>query len=289
VHLKGAAGSFRSIDQKPAFTLNFDKFISNQSFHGLQKFSLNDSVQDRSFLSEQISRELFEAAGVPAPRAAHARVELNGRDLGLYVLTEGFNKQFLRRYFKNVKGNLYDGGFIRDITETLGMNSGDDPGNNSGLQALVAAAFERDAVKRFARLEQTLNMNRFLSFLAMEALLCHWDGYSMNRNNWRVFHDLDSNKMVFMPHGMDQMFGAPGGRASGSIMPGTHGLVAQAVMSTSEGRRRYLERVSQLATNVFKVDSILQRAWMNWPPRFARPSRKRESKPASVTTSTSIG
>ncbi|MBI2946319.1 MAG: CotH kinase family protein [Verrucomicrobia bacterium] len=259
VHLKGAAGSFRPIDRNPAFTLNFDKFMSNQSFHGLQKFSLNNSVQDRSFLSEQISRELFEAAGVPVPRAAHAKVALNGRDLGLYVLTEGFNKQFLKRYFKNTKGNLYDGGFIRDITDGLGINSGDYPNDHSGLKALAAAAFEPDPTKRMARLEQALDVDRFLSFLAMEVLLVHWDGYAMNRNNWRVFHDLDSKRMVFMPHGLDQTFGAPGGRASGSIMPGMQGLVARAVMNTSEGRRRYLERLSQLATNVFKVDSILQR------------------------------
>ena len=27
---------------------------------------------------------------------------------------------------------------------------------------------------------------------AIEMMLCHWDGYTLNRNNWRVFHDLDS-------------------------------------------------------------------------------------------------
>src|SRR6185369_7291411 len=70
IHLKGAAGSFRPIDDNPGLTLNFDKFVHGQSFHGLDKFSLNNSVQDPSFLSEKICRELFEVAGVPVPRAA---------------------------------------------------------------------------------------------------------------------------------------------------------------------------------------------------------------------------
>ena len=36
IHLKGAAGSFRPLDaDKPAFTLNFDKFVDDQNFHGL--------------------------------------------------------------------------------------------------------------------------------------------------------------------------------------------------------------------------------------------------------------
>src|SRR3954469_11495649 len=63
VRLKGAPGSFRTIYQQlPAFTINFDKFAPGQTFHGLKKIHLNNSVQDRSFLHEKISREIFEAA-----------------------------------------------------------------------------------------------------------------------------------------------------------------------------------------------------------------------------------
>jgi spore coat protein CotH len=179
-------------------TLNFDKFAEGQDFHGFRKISLNNSVQDRSYLSEKISREMFEAAGVPVPRADHAKVELNGRDLGLYVLVEGYNKQFLKRYFHNTKGNLYDGGFLREVTDELTANSGDKPEDQSDREALVKAAFEPDAKKRLARLEQVLDLDRFLSFLAMEVMLCHWDGYAMNKNNYRLYHDLDSNRNGFL-------------------------------------------------------------------------------------------
>src|SRR5690348_16858170 len=85
VHLKGSAGSFQPVEAKPGLTLNFDKFAKGQRFHGLQKISLNNSVQDPSYSTEKICREIFNAAGVPAPRADYATVELNGRRLGLYV------------------------------------------------------------------------------------------------------------------------------------------------------------------------------------------------------------
>src|SRR5437867_574567 len=81
-----------------------DKWANGQRFHGLQKISLNNSVQDASLVSHKFSRELYTHVGVPVPRAGHTRVELNKRDLGLYVLTEGWNKQFLKRHFKNTKG-----------------------------------------------------------------------------------------------------------------------------------------------------------------------------------------
>src|SRR5437667_1735124 len=116
LHLKGGPGSFRPLNDKPALTLNFGHFAEGQKFHGLKKIHLNNSVQDQSYLSEKISRELFEAAGVPAPRAGNATVQLNGRDLGMYVLVEGIDKQFLRRYFKNTSGNVYDGHSGSDVT-----------------------------------------------------------------------------------------------------------------------------------------------------------------------------
>lgn len=254
IHLKGSAGSFRDIDGKPALTLNFDKFVPEQSFHGLHKISLNNSEQDRTFLCEKVARELFIAAGVPTPRASHATVVLNGRKLGLYVLLEGANKQFLKRYFDNPTGNLYDGGFCRDIDSRLAVNCGEDPKNNSGLRALRAAV--RDG--SYSRLEKALDIDRFLSMLALEVILCHWDGYSFNRNNWRVFHDLQANRMVFIPHGLDQLFGdgrrfeptAAGGPASAS------GEVTQAVLATAQGKQRYRELIAQISTNVFKAEEI---------------------------------
>jgi spore coat protein CotH len=258
IHLKGAAGSFRSVDDNPCFTLNFEKNAPGQKFHGYRKISLNNSVQDPSYLTEKLCRELFEASGVPAPHAGFAKVELNGRDLGLRVMIEGWGKQFLKRYFENTKGNLYDGGFCEDIKSRLEVNSGDNPQDNSGLIALINAA-EADRNTRFSRLQEVLDMDRFLSFLAMDIMVCDWDGYAMNHNNWRLFHDQAANKMVFMPHGMDQMFGVERTTPECPILPPMHGMVAQRLIATPEGRSRYLERVAQLYTNVWHVNDILKR------------------------------
>jgi len=260
VHLKGSAGSFRPIDsEKPALTLNFDKFAEGQRFHGLQKLHLNNSLQDSSYVSEQISRELFLKAGLPAPRAAHAVAEINGRPAQLYVLVEGWNKQFLKRHFKNPKGNLYDGGAAKDITYPLGTNSGEHPEDRSRLDALIAATQEAGLETRLAGIEKVLDVERFLTFIAMEVIMGHWDGYAMNRNNYRVFHDLDSDRLIFLPHGMDQMFGVWRSTPTSTITPMMKGIVARAVMQSPDLRPRYLERVAFLATNVFDVPAITNR------------------------------
>lgn len=258
VQLKGT-GTFRPIDQLPSLTLNFDKFAPKQTFHGLTKISLNNSAQDPTCLHEKISRELFAAAGVPVPRADHAVVTLNGRKLGLYVLVEGYNKQFLRRYFARTDGNLYDGGYHRDIDTPLEFNSGSKPSDRSGLNRLVAATREPDPEKRFRALERTLDMERFLAMLAVETLLSHWDCYSMNRSNYRVYHDPQSDKIVFMPHGMDRVLGGFQPNLDLPVVPPMRALVARAVISTPEGRRRHIERVGALFTNLFQPERLGQR------------------------------
>lgn len=257
IHLKGGPGSYRSLQDLPALTLNFDRFADGQTFHGLKKIHLNNSVQDRSFLSEKISRELFDAAGVPAPRAGNALVALNGRELGMYVLVEGIDKQFLRRYFKDPGGNVYDGHSGSDVTHPLPTNAGENRGDATLLRSLALAAREPDLDHRLAALEKTLDLDRFLSFIALEAMLWHWDGYTMNRNNFRIFHDRATDRMVFFPQGLDQILSNP----NGPIFTRTAGLVAVAVLEIPEGRRRYRERVAQLATNVFRVDVITNRIY----------------------------
>jgi spore coat protein H len=256
IHLKGAAGSFRGLDDRPALTLNFDKFVEDQKYHGMDKLHLNNSVQDPSYMTEIICGEMFRAAGVPATRGGHARVHLNGRDLGLYVLKEGFDKSFLKRHFKNNKGNLYDGGFITDITEPIEKDSGEgDLPDRADLKALARAAQEVDLTKRFQRMGEVLDMERFISFVAMEVMTWHWDGYAMKKNNYRVYHDPDAKKLVFFPHGMDQMFWDAGG----PLRPNMEGLVAQAFLQTPEGRQRYRARFGELFTNVFNVAALTNR------------------------------
>ena len=88
LHLKGAAGSYRGLEDKPALTLGFGRFVAGQRFHGLRRIHLNNSVQDASYLNENLSGGLFRAAGIPAARVAFASVEVNGRQFGLYVLKE---------------------------------------------------------------------------------------------------------------------------------------------------------------------------------------------------------
>jgi hypothetical protein len=248
VKLKGAAGSFRSVDDQPAMTLHFSKWVKGRRVFGLRRLHLNNSVQDPSYLNEYIGGTLFRDAGVPTPRSAWAKVRLADRDLGLYVLKEAFEEEFLQTFFGNADGNLYDGGFLRDVDQELELDSGYGPRDRTDLRALATAARDEDERRRWTRLSELVDVDKFVTYAALSAMLVDWDGYPLNRNNYRIYFRPDDGRAVFLPHGMDQLFQ----RSYLELDTGWTGLVAWALLETTEGRALYEQRCRQVYTNVFR-------------------------------------
>jgi spore coat protein H len=246
VHLKGAIGSFRPIDDKPSFTLNFSRHVSNRTFHGSSKIHLNNSVEDPSYLNEKIGTVIFAKAGIPASAVHHALVELNGRRLGLYVLKEGFTAEFLARNFNGASGNLYDTDTGHEITDNLQRDLGSGPDDRRDLKQLAEIANLADPNERWKRLPEMLDVDKFLSFMATEIMVCHRDGYCLARNNYRLFRP-DEGRFVFLPHGMDQLFQ----RTNFPWHPSMAGLLAQVVIKEPEGANLYRQRLESLVTNAF--------------------------------------
>jgi spore coat protein H len=273
VRLKGAAGSFRNVDDKPGLTVNLGE--AGRTFHGVKKFHLNNSVQDHTYLSEWVCSDLFCRAGVPAARVAHAVVELNGRRLGLYALLESINSDFLARHFKKSHGNVYSLRDNADIGQRLERMGGREATTGLDLEALAVVARETDTERLQTQLPRVLDVDRFLSFMALEVMLDHWDGYTFNVKNYEVFHDLDTGRMVFMPHDLDQVLR----NVSAPIMPQTRSLVSRAILRNPRTRAAYRARFEELATNLFvapvltrRIDqqaALLQAGLKNYDSRLA--------------------
>lgn len=253
IHLKGSRGSFRTIDDKPSFTIDFAQFESGRTFAGLRKLHLNNSVEDPSLLCEWIGSTLFRKAGVPAPRVTHAIVHLNGRPLGLYVLKEAFSDEFVRQQISLAGGNLYEPEDGQDVDRRMIRHFGKGPNAQTDLMNLASAAQQADLDQRWSRLQSILNVDEFLSLMAMEVLLDHRDGYCLAKNNFRVYSQSDSGPILFLPHGMDQLFAKP----DAPVNPLMNGLVARALKETPEGAARYRARVDSLFKDVFDPTKLL--------------------------------
>jgi hypothetical protein len=241
IKLKGSAGSFQHLDAKPGMTISFEKNKESSRFHGMQKIHLNNGAQDGTYLNELIAGEMARKIGVPASRCTHAFVEINGRDLGLYVVKEAFTRDFLGAFFKNTDGDLYDGGFCAEVNENTEKDQG-DPKDKVAIKELIAACQEPDNTKRWDRLGKILDINNFIDFTILEVFLVHWDGYNNNRNNYRFYYDPSTGKFSFFLHGMDQLFG----EENWPVIRGFDALVGGAVIRCPQGQALYRTRMEAL-------------------------------------------
>jgi hypothetical protein len=201
-----------------------------------------------------LGAEIFRQAGYPTPRVGHVRLWINDRDMGIYVLREGFDDPFLKRLFGSKDGNLYDGGFLQDIDSPLEMDSGSDPDNRQDLLGLALACHQPNPAILRSMIDERLDVDKFLTFMAIERLTAHWDGYTLNMNNYRVYFPT-GGKAIFLPHGMDQLFGNPEAGLYDHSTP----LVAAAVMQNDKLRQMYRQRLKSLASLLNPVASWLEK------------------------------
>jgi spore coat protein H len=252
VRVKGSA-PFEGLEKKPSLAFKFNEFVKDQEFHGRGRILLSNAHKDPTFMCEAIGGEVFRGMGVPASKVTYAVIEAGGKDLGLYVVSEAANKDFLSQHFKKSKGNLYEGS-SNDITDKLEKDGGDSSTDQSDLKALAAALKETDLAERTRRAGPLLDMERFAAFAAVEVLAGHHDGYTMDKNNYRIYNDPASGQMVFLPHGLDQLFA----KSDEPLIPEWKGLVAKAVLTSPTGQRLYLEKMAALLAGAGKAEVILR-------------------------------
>lgn len=208
MRIKGEA-SLRTLEQKAAFKLKFDEFVTGQSFLGLRRVTLNNMVSDPSFIAERLTYHVFIAAGVPAPRCNSALVYVDGEFYGVYANVESEDKTFLRRWFKSDAGNLYEDGQV-DLSpgnESLfDLETNETANDRSDLTALIDGIAAASDATFLDDIAAELDTDHYLHFAALEAAVNQWDGYSytyFEPNNFRLYHDPSRGKFVFLPWGMD--------------------------------------------------------------------------------------
>ena len=262
VRLKGEA-SFQEIDDKPAFRLKLDEFVSGQRLFGIKRLTLNNDVQDPSSLSQSLGYRLFRAAGMPAPRCNHALLYVNDKYYGLYSNVETEDKAFLARWFPSADGNLYEESgtdLLPGSAAAFELETNEGKNDRSDLEALIAALARATPDDFSETVGQELDLDRYLSFAALEALAGGEDGYSYVRgtpNNFRLYRDPETNRFVFLPWGLDRALRprfepqlvhdwVPALERYRSVW-NTGALVLSACLASPDCHAAYIERLRELS------------------------------------------
>jgi spore coat protein CotH len=120
---------------------------------------------------------------------------------------------------------------------------------------LATVVEDADVGRLQRRLPKVLDVNRFISLMAMDVILDNWDGYTFNIKNYEAYHDPETGRMVFMPHDLDQVLRD----VDASLIPNPRGMVSQAILRNPQTRAAYQARVAELAKKVFVASTLVQR------------------------------
>ena len=94
-------------NRRYSFKVEFDHYGSAKSYHGLDKLSLNNIIQDTTYMKDYLTYTLMRSFGVAAPLCSYVQVSVNGSEWGLYLAVEGVEDSFLSRNYGSAQGQLY--------------------------------------------------------------------------------------------------------------------------------------------------------------------------------------
>jgi spore coat protein H len=248
------------------------------TWEGHSNLNFNAGVLDPSRLRESLSYAVFRAAGVPAPRTAFAEVTLTvpavhtDTPLGLYTLVENVNRRFLRRVLPPGNGLLLKPEGARVGVPYLGDTW--SAYTNIYRPERPPTAAEQERVMAFARLVNLapaaefraeiaafLDLEAFLRFVAVNALLVNHDSFLRGSHNYYLYLDPTDQRFRFIPWDQDLSLASFGGSAGVELdllRPwSTDNPLLQRILGDAVHAARYRAILQDLATRVFTRDRLL--------------------------------
>ena len=90
-----------------SFKIEFDHYDNGKSYYGLDKLSLNNIIQDNTYMKDYLTYQMMGAFEANAPLCSFVYITVNGQDWGLYLGVEGLEDGFLQRNYGQDHGQLY--------------------------------------------------------------------------------------------------------------------------------------------------------------------------------------
>ena len=202
--------------------IKIDWTDDDQHYSGVKTLNMNAGGLDPTKLRDALGYAVFRKGGVPAPRTTFAELTLtvpgkyDREPLGLYTVVEQVNKSFLKDRFSSKKGLLlkpqgvlsveYHGD---DWSDYESRYRPDDKPLLAQSERLIefARLVNRSDDSRFRNaIESYLEVDGFLRFIAVNALIVNLDTVLAMPQNYYLYLNPINDKFVFFPWDLDISF-----------------------------------------------------------------------------------
>ena len=209
--------------QKKSWKISVNTFVPGRKHMGVEKINLNGQHNDPSISRAKICSDLLGWLELPAIRANHVKLYINGLYMGLYLNTEQIDENFVKSRFGNNDGNLFKCTYPADL-----QYWGEDPSyydldQEKPPYELSSYTGERDYgdlihfidvlnnVEPIAdlpcQLEEIFNVDQYLKYIVFDILTGNWDGPLYNKNNFYLYHNTATGLFEYLPFDLDNTLG----------------------------------------------------------------------------------
>ena len=208
---------------KKNFKLDFNSFVPGRKFFGLEKLNLNANHNDPSLFRAAISWHILRQIDIPSTRTSFADLYINNNFMGVYVVTEHIDEEFIKKNYEKDFGNLYKClwpaplHYLGDDPEAYKFESNgrraydlktnkfdDDYFDLAHFISVLNNTSNQDFV---CEIERVFNVVDYLKILALDVLIGNWDGYAGNKNNYYLYHDPLTDLFNYIPYDLDNTWG----------------------------------------------------------------------------------
>ncbi len=222
--------SLRESGAKKPWEIDTDAYVDGQEFHNLRQLMLLNNVGDPSLLKEKLAYEMMAFAGLPASHVTYVELWIDIVDdaappayWGVYTMVERVDRKYLANRFgpASQDGNLYKASHAQrgpmdliyygeQITAyptqngqyAYGKMNNEAAADYSDVIALCRVVDGTDyaSAEEFTRaLEDVLNVDAFLRYMAVVTVLDNWDTYPNTGNNYYLFNNPVSERFEWIP------------------------------------------------------------------------------------------
>ena len=213
VHFRGAS-SFMMVPEgrKRSINISVDFTDEKARLGGYRTLNLLNGNGDPTFLRSSLYL-MIARNYIPAPKANHVRVVINGEFWGIYTNQQQYNSDMVKEVWNTTKGArwktpgsprgraglAYIGDDPAEYKRSYELKTKDSAKSWAALINLCKVLDKTPVDKLEAALEPILDIDGTLKFLALDKALINNDGYWARASDYNIYLD-EKGKFHIFPH-----------------------------------------------------------------------------------------
>ena len=198
--------------------VEFDHYLPQGNYHGLDKLSLDASFQDNSYLKTVLAFDMMRFMGVPTPLCSYAWVRVNGEDWGLFLAVEECEEAFAGRNFGWDHGVLYQPDYrsLNDENADVALRYIDEqpssyPNIFDHAKTPMVHSDQRRLIEALRKLLQgevktAVHTDEVLRYFVVQVFVMNWDSYLGHTGHNYILYE-EEGRLWMLPWDYNLAFG----------------------------------------------------------------------------------